>query len=73
MRLNQNYQDYVRDLNSLKAEKMMRTMEFLVFKDRLIDYLRGFIKGLQRNVGVIEENLRSYDEVCNGKTGMPDY
>lgn len=73
VRLNQNYQDYVRDLNSLKAEKMMRTMEFLVFKDRLIDYLRGFIKGLQRNVGVIEENLRSYDEVCNGKTGMPDY
>ena len=62
VRLNQNYQDYVRDLNSLKAEKMMRTMEFLVFKDRLIDYLRGFIKGLQRNVGVIEENLRSYDE-----------
>ena len=24
MRLNQNYQDYIRDLNSVKAEKMMR-------------------------------------------------
>ena len=25
----------------------MRTKEFLVFKDRLIEYLRSFIKGLQ--------------------------
>ena len=36
VRLNQNYQDYIRDLNSVKAEEMMRTKEFLVFKDRLI-------------------------------------
>ena len=61
VRLNQNYQDYIRDLNSVKAEEMMLTKEFLVFKDRLIEYLRGFIKGLQRNVGVIEECLRSND------------
>ena len=58
VRLNQNYQDYIRDLNSVKAEEMMHTKEFLVFKDRLIEYLRSFIKGLQRNVGVIEESLR---------------
>ena len=36
---------------------MMHTKQFLVFKDRLIEYLRSFIKGLQRNVGVIEESL----------------
>ena len=58
IRLNQNYQDYIRDLNSVKAEKMMRTKEFLVFKDKLVEYLRNFIKGLQKNVGVIEETLR---------------
>ncbi|MDE7210916.1 MAG: TIGR02677 family protein, partial [Lachnospiraceae bacterium] len=58
IRLNQNYQDYMRDLNSVKAEEMMRTKEFLVFKDKLVEYLRNFIKGLQRNVGVIEELLR---------------
>ena len=58
VRLNQNYQDYIRDLNSVKAEEMMRTKEFLVFKDKLVEYLRNFIKGLQRNVGVIEEDLR---------------
>ena len=62
VRLNQNYQDYIRDLNSVKAEEMMRTNEFLVFKDRLVEYLRSFVKGLQRNVGVIEENLRTQNE-----------
>ena len=61
VRLNQNYQDYIRDLNSVKAEEMMHTKQFLVFKDRLVEYLRNFIKGLQRNVGVIEEDLRMLD------------
>lgn len=62
IRLNQNYQDYIRDLNSVKAEEMMHTKEFLVFKDRLIEYLRSFIRGLQRNVGAIEEILRGQKE-----------
>ena len=62
VRLNQNYQDYIRDLNSVKAEEMMHTKEFLVFKDRLVEYLRNFIKGLQRNVGVIEEDLRTLED-----------
>ena len=61
IRLNQNYQDYIRDLNSVKAEEMMRTKEFLVFKDKLVEYLRNFIRGLQKNVGVIEEILRMLD------------
>ena len=61
IRLNQNYQDYIRDLNSVKAEEMMRTREFLIFKDKLVEYLRNFIKGLQKNVGVIEEDLRMAD------------
>ena len=50
------------DLNSVKAEEMMHTKEFLVFKDRLVEYLRNFIKGLQRNVGVIEEDLRTLED-----------
>ena len=66
IRLNQNYKDYMRDLNSVKAEEMMHTKEFLVFKDRLVEYLRSFIKGLQQNVGVIEETLRSLDvQICD--------
>ena len=61
-RLNQNYQDYMRELNSVKAENLMRTKEFLIFKDRLIEYLRNFVKGLQTNVGIIETIIKSFDE-----------
>ncbi|MBD5088894.1 MAG: TIGR02677 family protein [Clostridiales bacterium] len=53
-RLNQNYQDYMRSLNSAKAEELMKSAEFLIYKDNLIEYLRSFIKGLQLNVGTIE-------------------
>lgn len=66
-RLNQNYQDYLRDLNSVKAEEMMHTKEFLVFKEQLIEYLRDFIKSLQRNVGRIEENFRMQEKEVQHK------
>lgn len=62
IRLNQNYQDYMRELSSVKAEEMMKSREFLVFKDRLIEYLRNFVKGLQANVSVIEQILRETEE-----------
>lgn len=61
-RLNQNYQDYMRDLNSIKAEELMKTKEFLVFKDRLIEYLRSFVKSLQHNVTGIETILKAMSE-----------
>lgn len=57
-RLNQNYQDYLGDFYSLRAEEMMKTKEFLIYKDRFIDYLRDFIKELQYNVNSIESILR---------------
>lgn len=59
IRLNQNYQDYMRELNSVKAEELMKTKEFLIFKDRLIEYLRTFVKSLQINVTAIEQYLRT--------------
>ena len=61
-RLNQNYQEYMRDLNSAKAEELMKSTEFLVYKDKLIEYLRSFIKGLQIHAGVIESELKELDE-----------
>ena len=57
-RLNQNYQDYIRDLNGIRAEEMMKSKAFLLFKDRLVEYLRIFIKTLQRNAGIIEKHLK---------------
>lgn len=62
IRLNQNYQDYIRDLNSVKAEEMMKSKSFLVFKDRLMEYLRNFVKSLQTNSSVIESLLRDFTE-----------
>lgn len=59
IRLNQNYQDYMRELNSVKAEEMMKTKQFLVFKDRLIEYLRAFVKSLQLNVTAIEQSIKN--------------
>ena len=61
-RLNQNYKDYMSNLSSIKAEQMMQTRAFLAFKDQLVEYLRNFIKNLQRNVGAIEEELRLITE-----------
>ena len=65
--LNQNYQDYMRELNSVKAEQMMQTQAFLVFKDRLIEYLRTFVQSLQMNVTAIEDHLRQMDPSVVGQ------
>ncbi len=67
VRLNQNYQDYMRELNSVKAEQMMQTQAFLVFKDRLIEYLRTFVQSLQMNVTAIEDHLRQMDPSVVGQ------
>jgi uncharacterized protein (TIGR02677 family) len=60
-RLNQNYQDYMSTFHSLKAEEIMRTKAFLVYKDKLVEYLREFVKELQRVAGVIEKELKQLD------------
>ena len=56
--LNESYQDYMRDLNSVRAEELMKTKKFLLFKDHLIEYLRSFVKSLQLNAPMIEQQLR---------------
>lgn len=61
-RLNQNYQDYIRSFYSLKAEELMKTKEFIAYKDAVIDYLREFVKGLQRNFYMIEEALKKLED-----------
>lgn len=70
-RLNQNYQDYMRSFHSLKAEEMMRTTEFIVYKDSLIEYLREFVRELQNNAPVIEVKLRGMPpELIDDVIGM---
>jgi len=61
-RLNQNYQDYVRSFYSQKAENLMKSREFIAYKDNLVEYLRDFVKGLQKNAHFIEEALRGIQQ-----------
>lgn len=56
--LNDNYKDYISALYSVKADEMMKSSEFLIHKDRFIEYLREFIKELQKNSNAIENILR---------------
>ena len=58
-RLNQNYQDYMKSLNSARAEELMKSTEFLIYKDNLIEYLRSFVKGLHIHAGAIESRLKN--------------
>lgn len=59
IRLNQNYQDYIRTLNNAKAEEMMKTESFLLFKEKIISYLRNFVKGLQEHAMILEDYIQS--------------
>ncbi len=58
-RLNQNYQDYIRTFYSPDTDKFMKSMDFIIYKDNLVKYLREFVKELQRNSSSIESFLRS--------------
>ena len=62
VRLNQNYQGYINMLNSAKAEELMKTTEFLVFKDKLITYLRTFVMMMQEKGGWIATYLQKLTE-----------
>ena len=62
LRLNKDYQDYIRTLNSARAEELMKSREFLVFKDQLIMYLRSFVRRLQEQGLIIEGLLKNIEE-----------
>lgn len=56
-RLNQNYQDYLRDFYSGKTEQLMKSVEFIVHKDKFIKYLTDFVQEMQRHSRKIERIL----------------
>ena len=60
--LNENYQDYISKFYSPKTEELLKTNEFLIFKESFIKYLREFIKGLQINVPNIKYLLNHIDD-----------
>jgi uncharacterized protein (TIGR02677 family) len=50
--------DYIASLQTNKAEELMLTETFLVYKSSLTSYLQDFVKGLQREAPRIEATLR---------------
>lgn len=79
-RLNQNYQDYLRDFYSGKTEQLMKSVEFIVHKDKFIQYLTDFVQEMQRhsrkierilvqNIPVIEENV--LEKVVQSELDIP--
>ena len=56
-RLNQNYQDYLRDFYSGKTDHLMKSVEFVIHKDKFIKYLTDFVQELQHHSKRIEQIL----------------
>ena len=56
-RLNQNYQDYLRDFYSGKTDHLMKSVEFVIHKDKFIQYLTDFVQELQHHSRRIEQIL----------------
>ena len=65
-RLNQNYQDYLRDFYSGKADRLMKSVEFVLHKDKFIRYLNEFVQELQQHSRRIEQLLRRTMELIEG-------
>lgn len=55
--LHENAADYIASLHTAKAEEMMVAEAFLVFKEKLTNYLQNFVQALQRSAYKIEGNL----------------
>ncbi len=60
-RLNQNYKDYLRDFYSGRSAHLMKSVEFIIHKDKFITYLNDFVQELQRHSRRIEQILKKVD------------
>lgn len=56
--LNQNYKDYLRDFYTSDTRALMQSVEFVLHKDRFIQYLNHFIKQMQMHSKKIRQELQ---------------
>ena len=61
-RLNQDYKDYLREFYSDRSEKLLKSVEFILHKDRFISYLKEFVQELQNHAGRISGILQQNGE-----------
>lgn len=60
-RLDQNFSDYIHSFASVNGQKLISSLDFILHKDKFIEYLRDFIHVLQQNSGKIENVLLRID------------
>lgn len=58
-RLSREHQDYLREFYASGAEKRMKAVDFVVYKQNLVRYLQAFIQDLQRSAAQIAAQLES--------------
>lgn len=62
-RLNQNYQDYLREFYSGRAEKLLKSVEFIIHKDRFIAYLKDFVQEMQVHANRIAGIIKRREQI----------
>lgn len=66
-RLSSNFSDYLHAFYSVEGEKRLKSMDFLIYKDKFISYLREFIMYLPKFSSQIEEMLKALRETFLNK------
>ncbi len=61
-KLNNNYKDFLKMFNEARSEELMKSEQFLIYKDRVIEYLKNFISGFQINEIKIKKILKEYPD-----------
>ena len=59
--INQNYQDYLKEFYTEKSEELMKTTEFLLYKEKFINVLKNFIKNLQKYSSKMEISIKNIE------------
>lgn len=58
-KLNNNYKDFLKMFHEAKSEELMKSESFLIYKDKVIEYLKNFITGFQINEIKIQNILNN--------------
>lgn len=61
-KLNNNYKDFLKMFHEAKSEELMKSESFLIYKDKVVEYLQNFLSGFQINEIKIKQILNDYPE-----------
>lgn len=61
-KLNNNYKDFLKMFHESKSEELMKSEQFLIYKDKVIEYLKNFVAGFQINEIKIKQILSEFPE-----------